>query len=241
MNKTPGSEVSLADRAAAASAPEIGVRAIVRGSGPRLVRDAFGPLVVFVIGWKLVGLVPGILAAALFGLIVFVHERRSGRPARIVRLALLLVAIRAVVGLSSQDSTLYLGQEVLIDTALGSLVLASMRTPRPFASWFATEFFPFPPEIQGTSTYIHAMRRVTLVWGGYFLLRASVRLLALLTLSTNAYLLVAAAVDAPFLIALLAWSAYYVAGVARANDDWMLLLAGAQGVPVAAARSATPL
>jgi uncharacterized membrane protein len=203
------------------------VRTIVRRSGPRLVRDAFGPLVVFVAGWKLIGLVPGIIAAAVFGLLVYAHERRSGRPARVVLLALLLVAIRATVGLSSQDSTLYLAQEVVIDTVLGSVVLISMRTTRPFASWFATEIFPFPEEIQRSAEYVRVMRRITLVWGCYFLARGAIRLLALLTLSTNWYLVVAAGVDAPFLIALLAWSAYYLEGVLGRNHEWVAMVTAA--------------
>lgn len=64
------------------------------------MRDAFGPLAIFFAGWKLIGLTAGIGMAALFGVAVFLHERRQGRPAMIVRLALILVAIRASVGLS---------------------------------------------------------------------------------------------------------------------------------------------
>ena len=48
--------------------------------------------------------------AVVFGLSVFVHERRQGRPAMVVRVALVLVAIRAVVGLSSDSATVYLAQ-----------------------------------------------------------------------------------------------------------------------------------
>ncbi|MEA2152737.1 MAG: hypothetical protein QOI18_970, partial [Solirubrobacteraceae bacterium] len=65
----------------------ISVRAVVRRAGPRLVRDGFGPLAVFFLGWKLIGLTAGIAMAVLFGLSVFVHERRQGRPAMVVRLA----------------------------------------------------------------------------------------------------------------------------------------------------------
>ena len=77
------------------------VGTVVRRAGPRFVRDAFGPLAAFYAGWKLVGLTVGIGLAVLLGLSVFVHERRQGRPAMVVRLALVLVGIRALVGLSS--------------------------------------------------------------------------------------------------------------------------------------------
>ncbi|TMK39676.1 MAG: hypothetical protein E6G56_10075 [Actinobacteria bacterium] len=203
----------------------LGVAAVVRRAGPRLVRDGFGPLATFFVAWKLVGLVAGIGAATLFGLVVFVHERRAGRPAMVVRLALVLVTIRAIVGLTSQNATVYLGQEVAIDTLLGSAVLASLATRRPFASLFALEVYPFTPDMLGSQTFRGAMRRITVVWGAYFLARAVVRLAALLTLPTDRYLLVAALSDAPFLVALLAWSVFHTLHAFRRSQRWGHLLA----------------
>jgi hypothetical protein len=208
--------------------PEIiGTGTIVRRAGPRLVRDAFGPLAVFFLGWKLFGLGAGIGAACLFGLSVYVHERRHGQAAVVVRLALVLVAIRASVGLTSGSASVYLAQEIAIDTILSIVVFASLRGARPFASWFAGEIYPLPPQLLGSETYIASMRRVTLVWGGYFLARGLVRLAALLTLSTDQYALVVALTDAPFLIALLAWSIHHTATVVRRSPVWGALIAAA--------------
>ena len=149
----------------------------------------------FFAGWKLIGLGAGIAMAAVFGLVVYVHERRHNRPAMIVRLALVLVAIRATVGLSSGSATAYLAQEVGIDALLGCAVLASLFTERPFASWFASEIYAFPAVMRNSPTYRQTMRTVTLVWGGYFLVRGLVRLAALLTLSTDRYALVIAVTE----------------------------------------------
>jgi hypothetical protein len=206
----------------------LGIGATVRRSGPRLVRDGFGPLAMFFAGWKLFGLLAGIGAAVIFGIAVFVHERRQGRPAAVVRLALVLVAIRAVVGLTSGSATAYLATEIGIDTVLASAVLGSLATERPFASWFAGDVYPFPQEILESHSYRRAMRVVTCVWGFYFLARGLVRLTALLTLSTDSYVLVVALSDAPFLIALLAWSVYYTVGVFRRSEEWGAAIAAAE-------------
>lgn len=72
------------------------------------------------------------------------------------------------------------------------------------------------------------MRKVTFVWGIYFLARGLVRLAALLTLSTNEYALVVGLSDAPFLIALLAWSVYYTVGVFRRSEEWGPIIAAAE-------------
>jgi intracellular septation protein A len=188
------------------------VGAVVRRSGPRLVRDAFGPLAVFYAGWKLLGLGAGIAMAVAFGVAVFVHERRRGQEAMVVRLALVLVVIRAVVGISSGSARTYLAQEIGIDVLLSCVVFGSLALRRPFASWFTSEIYPLPQDVRESAAFERATRTITLVWGAYFLLRASVRLTALLTLSTDRYVLVAALSDAPVLVALLAWSVYYMAG-----------------------------
>jgi hypothetical protein len=198
----------------------VAVGAVLRRAGPRLVRDAFGPLAVFFAGWKLIGLTAGIGMAALFGASVFVHERRQGRPAMVVRLALVLVAIRAIVGLSAGSATVYLAQEIGIDALLSCAVFVSLARGRPFASWFAGEIVALPPAMSESETFRAAMRTITVAWGAYFLARGLVRLAALLTLSTNHFALVIALSDAPFLVALLAWSLYYTAGLFRSSAQW---------------------
>jgi len=206
----------------------IGVGSALRRSGPRLVRDGFGPLAIFFAGWKLWGLGVGIAAAVTFGLAVYAHERRQGRPAAVVRLALVLVAIRATVGIVSGSGRAYLATEIGIDALLASTVLASLATQRPFASWFAMDIYPFPPEVLDSGVYRHVMRRITQVWGLYFLTRGTVRLIALLTLSTDSYAAVVALSDVPFLIGLLAWSVYYSIGRFRASAELGPLLAAAE-------------
>jgi hypothetical protein len=63
------------------------------------------------------------------------------------------------------------------------------------------------------------MRTITLVWGTYFALRGLVRLAALLTLGTGSFAVVIALTDAPFLLALLAWSVYYSLRTVPRSED----------------------
>jgi hypothetical protein len=208
--------------------------AIVRRAAPRLVRDGFGPLATFFIGWKLLGLTAGIALAVVFGVSIFVHERRQGRPAALVRVALALVCLRAVVGVSSGSASVYLAQEIGIDLLLGLGILALLAAGRPISSWIAADVFPFTTEMRDSDTFRQVMRSITTVWGTYFLVRAGVRLTALLTLSTNRYVLVIALSDAPFLIALLAWSVYYTVNSFRRSEQWGALLADAEVTPLRA-------
>jgi hypothetical protein len=206
----------------------IEIGAVLRRTGPRLVRDAFGPLATFFLGWKLFGLGVGIGLAALFGVAVFTHARRHGQPAMVVRVALVLVAIRAVVGVSSGSASVYLAQEIGIDLLLACAVLGSIVASRPLAGLLAGEFYPFTDEMRSSQTFRSVMLTITAAWGGYFLIRALVRLTALLTLSTDHYVLVVALSDAPFLIAMLAWSVYYTASSFRRSPQWGPRIAAAE-------------
>src|SRR4051794_18143382 len=53
--------------------------------------------------------------------------------AAIVRLALVLIMIRATVGVVSGSASTYLATEIGIDALLASIVLGSLATQRPFA------------------------------------------------------------------------------------------------------------
>jgi hypothetical protein len=203
-------------------------RAVLRTAAPRLVRDAVGPLAIFYAGWKLVGLSVGIVGALIFGLVVFSRERRAGRPGLIVRVALAFVVIRAIVGLSSGSARVYLAQEIVVDLIISATVLGLLARGRALAAMFAQEVFPLPPELAESEEFAGAMRRITLVWGVYFLLRSFVRLAALLTLSTDHYVFVSALSDAPFLVAILAWSVHYTTRAFRNSARWGPMMAAAQ-------------
>jgi hypothetical protein len=210
-------------------APDPG--AIIRRAGPRLVRDGFGPLLTFFVGWKLIGLGAGIAMALLFGISIFLHERRQDRPAALVRVALVLVCLRAVVGLSSGSASVYLAQEIGIDVLLSVGVLGSLAAGKPISAWIASDVYPFTDEMKESEDFRHVMRTVTLVWGCYFALRGTVRLISLLTLSTDSYVLVVALSDAPFLLALLAWSVHYTTSHFKKSEQWGGLFAEMQAAP----------
>jgi hypothetical protein len=189
--------------------------AIIRASAPRLVRDGFGPLATFFAGWKLIGLTAGIVLALAFGLAVYAHERRQGRPAALVRISLAVVCLRAIVGLSSGSATVYLAQEIAIDLVLATTVLGTLAAGRPLTAWVAADVYPFTEEMRRSHSFAAVMRRITLVWGCYFL--------------------VVALSDVPFLIALLAWSVHHTVATFRRDPRWQAWLAQAEAAQGGAA------
>ena len=201
-----------------------------------MLRDALGPLVTFFAVWKLAGLIPGILAATGFAVLMYRHERRSGRPAVIVRLALALVFLRAAVGLISGSARTYLGQEVIIDVLLGSGVLGSVLFGRPIGEIFAREVYLFPEQVRESETYRETFRVISIVWGIYFFARAAVRAAALVAFNVDQFFVVLIVSDVPFIIGLLVWSVRYTVRRFRTSEEWAGALALAEAEAAAAAR-----
>jgi intracellular septation protein A len=202
------------------------VRDVLRSTGPRVARDAFGPLLAFFVLWRLVGLFAGIAAAVLTAALLYRYARRRARPGMVVRLSLGLVLIRATVGLISGSAATYLGQEIAIDTLLAGAFLGSLALGRPLTELFAAEVYPLPDDLRAHPAYRRTQRIITSAWGLYFLTRACVRLLAFVSLTKSGYVVVVAVSDVPFLLGLLAWSVWYANRRLRREPAFAAALAG---------------
>src|SRR5438309_11999663 len=101
--QNPPAPMTLADTSAAEAAlqgaQQVSFKSLMLGSGPRFARDAFGPVLAFYIGWKVLGLVVGIVMATGMSLLAYRHERKNERLGRMPLLSLGFVIVQAIVGL----------------------------------------------------------------------------------------------------------------------------------------------
>ncbi|HWC38858.1 MAG TPA: VC0807 family protein [Acidimicrobiales bacterium] len=207
-------------------AQSVSVRSILLSSGPRFARDAFGPLLAFYAGWKAAGVVAGIVVATVFATAAWGYERRHGRPGMVARLSLSLVLIHALIGLGTHSATIYLAQPLVVSGALGIAFTISTMLGRPLAGVFATEMFPFSPEMRSSEEYRRVFGRVSLAWGAYLLLHAGFLLVVLLSWGVDVFVAVNVGTSAPMVTALLAWSIWYTVASFRRSEDWGWMLRG---------------
>jgi hypothetical protein len=188
---------------------QVSLRAILLGNGPRLMRDAVGPIVVFYVGWKTLGLVAGILAATAVTTAAFVWERRQARSGLGPSIGLALALVQAATGLLSGSARWYFAPAVIANTLGGLVFLASVLMGRPLAGVFASDSYPFPPAVKASATFRRVFGRISLVWAAYLLGRGSLRLAMLVYTSVEAFLLVSIATGVPLGTAITAWSFWY--------------------------------
>jgi intracellular septation protein A len=200
--------------------PPITVKGILFGSGPRFARDAFGPLASFYVLWKLWGLVPGIIAATAVALLAYRIERRNERPGLVVRIALVIVAVQATVGLITGSAEAYVALPVLVNAGYGVAFLVSTFLGRPLAGVFAEEMIALPDEVKASRTHRMVFGRISLVWGTYMVGRAAVRLLILAALGIDVFVAVSFATGFPITMALMSWSIWYGLRGFRRSDEW---------------------
>jgi intracellular septation protein A len=200
--------------------PEVSTRSILLGSGPRFARDAFGPMLVFYAGWKVSGLLVGILASTIASFAAYRWERAHDRPGLMARIGLGLVLLQAVVGIASDSTVAYLAQPVLVNGAYGLAFIGSALIGRPLAGLFASEMYPFPDEVRTSETFRKAFGRISLAWGAYLVLRSAVRLTTLTSGDVDAFIVVNLLTGIPFTAALMGWSVAYGVRYFRKSAEW---------------------
>lgn len=198
----------------------LSVRSIMFGYGPRFARDAFGPLLLFYLVWKLWALVPAVLAATALSVFSWWWERRNERPGIMARIGLALVVVYAVVGIIADDAKVYLAQPVLVSGIYGVSFLVSVALGKPLAGFFAREVYPFPDELKASQTWRTVFGRISIVWGLFLLARSSARMLILVKTNVDLFVAINFVTGAPLIAGVMSWSVWYGLRGFRASEEW---------------------
>jgi hypothetical protein len=177
-------------------------------------------VLVFYLVWKLVGIVPGILAATAVALAAVYYERRRDRAGLVVRIALALGLIQAVVGIVTRSAEVYLIQPVIVSGLYGIAFLVSPMLGKPLTAVFANELYPFPPEVRESDSFRRIFSRLSYAWGGYQLVRSALKAAVLIGLGVDIYVVVNFLTGAPMIAGMMSWSIWYTVRAFRRSEEW---------------------
>lgn len=107
-----------------------------------------------------------------------------------------------------------------MNAAYGVAFLVSVPLGRPLAGVFASETYPFPPEVKSSATFRRVFSRVSLVWAFYLLARSALRLATLTRASVDAFIVVNVLTGLPITAALMTWSIWYGLRGFRRSEEW---------------------
>jgi len=176
---------------------------------PQFTGEAIAPVLVFYAAWELFGLTAAIGASTVFSLAVAAWLLRAGKDATPVAVGALFVVIQAAVGLASRSATVYLAQPVVLSGLWSAAYFGSVVIRRPLVGIFANAWYPFPAWFRASDAYRREFAMQSLVWGGYCMLRAALRLWALLGSGVSGFVLVSTVTGPPVLVALVAWGVWH--------------------------------
>ena len=177
--------------------------------GPRFVRDACGPVLVFYAGWKLVGIEAGIVAATALAVVAYLWERRQSRSGLSPAVGLGIALVQAVAGLMSARTLWYFAPSLIVNAACGVAFVVSVVVGQPLAAVFAAETSVLPTDVMASSLFRTVCSQISLVWAVYLLGGSLARLIVLLRSSVDFYLTVHLLTGFPLAAAIMGWSMWY--------------------------------
>lgn len=116
---------------------------------------------------------------------VMCWRRATGRPmSALLLLAVGIMTIKTTFTLATGNSFVYFVQPVFSDAVVATIFLGSLLTARPIVARLAPDFYPVDASLAARPRIQGLFRRLTLLWGLVIVVKASVTLWLLLSLST---------------------------------------------------------
>jgi hypothetical protein len=174
-----------------ALAPPPHVRDIVARVAVSVAAAVIVPAVLFAATMVLFGLVTAVLVALAWVAGVMTWRALTGRPVSgLLLLTCGLMTAKTTFLLVTGNTFVYFVQPVFIDAAVASAFLGSLWSARPLVARLAPDFYPLDAALAARSAVRSLFRRLTLMWGLVILLKGTLTLWLLLSLSTVDYVLV---------------------------------------------------
>jgi intracellular septation protein A len=181
---------------------EEGARGLAYGSGL--------PVLLFYVMLQLVSFPAAVVVVLTWSTAMFIwHWRRTGQADVFSASTFGFAVFQALIGLLSQNPTVYLAVPSLENLMYGLAFVGSALIGRPLLGLYAKRLYPIPAEVEASPTFRRAFLVVSLVWFLGLGIRALVRLWLLFSLPLELYLVVNTIAGWPFSAALVTFTAWY--------------------------------
>jgi uncharacterized membrane protein len=204
------------------------IRAIVGRVVVSLATAVVAPAALFASVLAVLNLVAAVVAACAWVTGAMCWRRATRRPVSVLLvLTLLLMAVRTGVMLVTGNRFVYFVQPVIVDVTIAAVFLGSLWSARPVVARLAPDFYPIDAALAARPGVRTLFRRLTLLWGLVILLKGTVTLWLLESLSTIDFVLIKS--GAVFGLTLLATTATVAWSVVVARQEGLLPCASRSG------------
>jgi len=176
-----------------------------------LVLGSLLPVCLFYVAYQTLGFSAAVVIVLIWSALVFAWHYRRTRAADVFSATTFgFACIKAVAGLASQNTWLYLAWPSLENMVYGIAFFGSALLGKPLLGLYAERLYPIDAEIRASPTFQRAFLVVSAVWLCGHTLRAVLRLWLLsLPLPLSVYLVLDTVAGWPINASLVAFTAWY--------------------------------
>ncbi|HEY1297361.1 MAG TPA: VC0807 family protein [Chloroflexota bacterium] len=169
------------------------------------------PVVLFYVSYQTFGFSVAVVIVLAWSALVFAWHFHRTRSADVFSATTFgMACVKAVAGLASQNTWLYLAWPSLENMIYGIAFFGSALIGKPLLALYAERLYPIDAEIRASTTFRRAFLVVSAVWLCGHTLRAVLRLWLLsLPLPLSVYLVLDTVAGWPINISMVAFTAWY--------------------------------
>jgi uncharacterized membrane protein len=171
------------------------LRAVVARVAVSLVVAVVAPAVLFATALVVFNLVTAMMVGLAWMVAAMSWRKATGRRVSgLLGLTVAIMVVKTGIALATGNTLIYFVQPVVVDAAVASVFLGSLWSARPAVARLAPDFYPVDAALAARPRIRRLFRRLTLLWGLVMLVKGTVTLWLLLSLSTVDFVLVKGAV-----------------------------------------------
>jgi intracellular septation protein A len=156
-----------------------------------LATAVVAPAVLFATTMVIFNITTAILAALAWTTAAMCWRWATGRPVSgLLLLVWGIMILKTGFTLATGNTFVYFAQPVVVDLTVGAVFLGSLMSARPIVARIAPDFYPMNAELAARPGIQGLFRGLTLMWGVVVLVKGSLTLWLLLSLSTVNFVLI---------------------------------------------------
>jgi hypothetical protein len=149
------------------------------------------PAALFVTTLLVVNVFAAVIVALTWMVAAMCWRWATSRPVSgLLALTLAIMTVKTAFTLATGNTFVYFVQPVFTDATVAAIFLGSLWTARPIVARIAPDFYPIDDALAARPRVRHLFRRLTLLWGLVIVVKGTLTLSLLLSLSTVDFVLI---------------------------------------------------
>ena len=167
------------------------LRDVVARVAASLATAVVAPTALFAATLLIVNIATAVLVALAWMAGAMCWRWTTKRPVSgLLLLALGISTVKTAIALATGNTFIYFVQPVFVDLVVSTLFLGSLWSTRPIVARLAPDFYPMSAAVAARPAIRRLLRRLTLLWGLIILVKGTVTLWLLMSLSTVHFVLI---------------------------------------------------